>query len=178
MAASAGAGSGSTFTMRLPLVGTTTHPESTETVLPTSISAVKRNALAPLSEPCPSVVRGGLAPWQLKRALDYIKEHLGDSISVSDIASVTRLSASHFHRSFKRSFGLSVHLYLMRRRIEMAQRMMISTSESLGDIATACGMSDQSHLTRWFKRVLGETPNAWRRARREAPCSTHDQHLP
>lgn len=117
----------------------------------------------------PNVSRGGLAAWQLKRVLHFINENLSQPITVVDIASVAGQSASHFHRAFKRSLGTSVHLYLMRRRIEMAQQLMVSTSDSLCTIAMTCGMCDQSHLTRWFTRLSGESPNRWRRARREAP---------
>jgi AraC-like DNA-binding protein len=130
---------------------------------------MKRHGLPPLTALRPKVVPGGLAAWQLKVVLDYIKANLGQPMAVADIAAVTGLSPGYFHRAFKRSFGLTVHLYLLRRRVEMAQRLMVSTSESLSQIAVSCGISDQSHLTRLFKRVLGETPNTWRRVHRGAP---------
>jgi AraC-like DNA-binding protein len=112
---------------------------------------------------------GGLAAWQLRRVLDYIHGNLARTILVDDIAAIAGQSASHFHRAFKRSVGTSVHLYVMFRRIEMAQQLMVSTSESLSSIAAACGMCDQSHLTRWFTRVSGESPKRWRRSRLEGP---------
>ena len=55
-----------------------------------------------------------------------------------------------------------------RRRIEVAQDLMLSTREPLGAIALSCGMSDQSHFSRWFRRIVGETPHQWRRMRRGA----------
>jgi len=122
-----------------------------------------------LAVPRPDVVRGGLAGWQLMRVLDYIKKNLAEPIKVTDVASITGLSACHFARSFKRSFGLSVHLYLMRRRIELAQQLMVSTCDPLGKIALSCGMYDQPHFTHWFRRLLGETPDRWRRGHRVIP---------
>jgi len=119
--------------------------------------------------PAPDIVRGGLAGWQVKRVRDYIERNLAQPLSVEGVARVVALSSSHFSRAFSCSFGVSPHLYVMHRRVEMAQRLMLTTSESLGSIALSCGMSDQSHLTRWFRRVVGETPNSWRRARRGAP---------
>jgi AraC-like DNA-binding protein len=119
-----------------------------------------------LALPRPDVVRGGLATWQLKRAADYIENNLAEPIKVTDVASVTRLSPCHFARAFKRSFGLSVHLFLMRRRIELAQQLLVSTYDPLGEIALICGMHDQPHFTRWFRRLVGETPNRWRHAHR------------
>ena len=119
--------------------------------------------------PVAGIVRGGLANWQMKRVREFIKGNLAERLTINDIARVVGLCPSHFSRAFKRSFGLPAHLYLMHRRVEMAQRLMLGTSEALGSIAVSCGMSDQSHLTRWFRRVVGETPNSWRRARRDVP---------
>ncbi len=133
------------------------------------LRTLRRRPSTSQGTPAPDIVQGGLAAWQRKRVRDYIKEHLGERLSVRDIAGVVRLSPSHFSRAFKRSFGVSAHVYLMHRRVEMAQHLMLSTAEALGSIAVTCGMSDQSHLTRWFRRVSGETPNSWRRARRAAP---------
>jgi AraC family transcriptional regulator len=61
-----------------------------------------------------------------------------------------------------------VHVYLTCRRIEMAQQLMLSSTHSLSEIALSCGMSDQAHFTRAFRRVVGETPNRWRQSRRAA----------
>jgi AraC-like DNA-binding protein len=115
-------------------------------------------AVAALARPS-----GGLAGWQLKRVLDYIKANLAEPMKVTDLASVARLSTSHFSRAFKQSVGMPVHLYLIHRRVERAQQLISSTQEPLRDIAQSCGMHDQAHLTRWFRRVLGDTPGSWRR---------------
>jgi AraC-like DNA-binding protein len=171
-ATSAGPGCGSTFVLRLPVLASVS--QSLQGIeLPIGSDAVNEPQSAALARP--EVVRGGLTAWQVKRVLDYIGENLANPLSVADVAAVTTLSSSHFARAFKQSFGLPVHLYLMRRRVELAQRLMVSTSESLGSIALSCGMNDQSHLTRWFRRVLGETPNRWRRARRVPPLPVN-QH--
>jgi AraC-like DNA-binding protein len=169
LATSAGPGCGSTFVLRLPVLLSISHSEQPTEVPVGSSSMMKRHGLPPLAALRPKVVPGGLAAWQLKVVLDYIKANLGQPMAVADIAAVTGLSPGYFHRAFKRSFGLTVHLYLLRRRVEMAQRLMVSTSESLSQIAVSCGISDQSHLTRLFKRVLGETPNTWRRVHRGVP---------
>ena len=115
-----------------------------------------------------NTARGGLTAWKLRRVLQFINENLDRPIMVEEIAAIARQSESHFHRSFKRSLGTTVHLYVMSRRIEMAQQLMINTSEPLSRIALACGMCDQSHLTRWFTRLTGESPNQWRRSRMDS----------
>jgi transcriptional regulator GlxA family with amidase domain len=56
----------------------------------------------------------------------------------------------------------------MRRRVHRAQGLMLTTTESLSQIAVQCGMADQAHFCKLFRRLVGESPNAWRRARRQA----------
>ena len=109
--------------------------------------------------------RGGLAPWQIRRVAAHIEEHLGESIQCAELSALTKLSLSHFMRAFRDSFGCPPHAYLMKRRIERAQGLMLATSAPLGQIASECGLADQSHLSRLFQQFVGESPAAWRRAR-------------
>jgi AraC family transcriptional regulator len=111
--------------------------------------------------------RGGLAPWQVRRVTDYIEEHLSSTIRLQDLAGVARLSHSHFCRAFKESLGHPAHAYVMRRRVHRAQGLMLTSGESLSQIAALCGMADQAHFCKLFRRLVGESPNAWRRAHRE-----------
>jgi transcriptional regulator GlxA family with amidase domain len=106
---------------------------------------------------------GGLAHWRAKRALAYIEAHLGTKIESAEVAECVALSKSHFSRAFKQSVGSSPMAYVSARRIERAKLMMTSTRERLSDIALACGFADQSHLNRYFRRIVGITPGVWRR---------------
>jgi transcriptional regulator GlxA family with amidase domain len=110
---------------------------------------------------------GGLAPWQVRRVLAYVEANLDKPIRNGDLADVARLSPFHFNVSFRKSVGDSPHEYIIRRRIERAQGLMLSTDASLSEIAITCGHADQAHFTRLFRRVVGESPGAWRRARCE-----------
>ncbi len=107
-----------------------------------------------------------LAPWQLKRVVAFVEEHLAEPIKVGALATVAKLGASHFSRAFKGSIGRTPHTYLMERRIERAKLLMLDTEQPLSQIALDCGMSDQAHLSRLFRRFVGVGPMAWRRARR------------
>jgi len=111
------------------------------------------------------IVRGGLAAWQKRRLTAYIDAHLTGRICIEELAKLLNLSESHFSRAFRCTFGASAHEYLTRRRIEVAQSLMLTTREPLCAIALRCGLSDQSHFTRVFRRIVGETPYAWRRTR-------------
>lgn len=113
--------------------------------------------------------RGGLAPWQIRKVTAHIDGHLDRAIRNEELASVARLNSSHFGRAFRNSFGEPPHEYVIRRRVERAQGLMLATDASLSEIALDCGLADQSHLTRLFRRVVGESPRAWRRARIAAP---------
>lgn len=116
-----------------------------------------------------SARQGGLAPWQLRRVVTYIEKNLDKPIRNAELASVARLSPFHFNVAFRKSAGDSPHEYVIRRRIERAQKLMLSTDASLSDIAATCGLADQAHFTRLFRRVVGESPGAWRRARVNPP---------
>ena len=113
--------------------------------------------------PSGTVTRGGLASWQIRRVTAYIEANLMAAIRLKDFTEITRLSTSHFARAFKASLGESVHGYIIRRRMERAQELMLTTNESLCQIALTCGLSDQAHFSRVFRRVVGVSPNVWRR---------------
>jgi len=112
-----------------------------------------------------SEARRGLAPWQLRKVLAHIEANLGTQMRNKDLAAVARLSEYHFNVAFRNSVSEAPHGYVVRRRVERAQGLMLSTDRSLSDIAAECGLADQAHLTRLFRRIVGESPAAWRRAR-------------
>jgi AraC-like DNA-binding protein len=136
---------------------------------PGSTGAVALHNAEPQSGIRPhGVIRGGLAPFQARRLVEYIDTHVAERISLHQLARMAGLSSGHFSRAFKQTFGVPAHSYLIRRRVEFAKTVMLSTQLPLSDIALNCGLSDQSHFTRVFRRIVGETPYAWRRARRDA----------
>jgi AraC family transcriptional regulator len=107
--------------------------------------------------------RGGLAPWQAKRIVSYVEANLASSIRIEELAKVVQLSTSHFFRAFKQSFGVTPLTYIAHQRVRRAQQLMMSSPEPLAQIALDCGMCDQAHFTRVFRRVVGSCPRAWRR---------------
>ncbi|MFL6603706.1 MAG: helix-turn-helix domain-containing protein [Steroidobacteraceae bacterium] len=112
-----------------------------------------------------SGIRRGLAPWQVRRVIAHIEANLDMSIRNKDLAALVCLSEFHFNVAFRNSVGDPPHGYIIRRRVERAQGLMLSTEKTLSEIAAECGMADQAHLTRLFRRIVGESPGAWRRAR-------------
>ena len=114
-------------------------------------------------------VQGGLANWQMQRLIRYIAANLDGQILQRHLAQEVRLSSGHFARVFKQSFGCTAHTYVMERRIEHAKTLMTRTRSPLCEIALACGLADQAHLSRVFRRVTGQTPLSWRRQHQAAP---------
>ncbi len=108
--------------------------------------------------------RPPLAPWQVARVIGFIEGNLSKKIEVGDFAAIARLSLSHFARSFRATVGEAPFAYLIRRRIEHAQDLILRTDKTLAQIALDCGFSDQAHLAKLFRRTVGVSPGAWRRA--------------
>jgi len=109
------------------------------------------------------IVAGGLAPWQIKRVRRFIDERISYTVSLDDMAGQVKLSTSYFSAAFKSSFGVSPHNYVIQRRVEFAKDKMLNSNAPLCEIALDCGLSDQAHLSRVFRRMTGTTPSAWRR---------------
>jgi AraC-like DNA-binding protein len=114
----------------------------------------------------PQPKRGGLAPWQERRAKEAIEAHIDGDISLKQLADAVGLSRSHFARAFKKSTGVPPHRWLLGRRIERAQDLLLNSKLSIGQIASRCGFADQSHFTRVFAKLVHVGPGEWRRCRR------------
>jgi AraC family transcriptional regulator len=115
--------------------------------------------------------RGGLAPWQVKRACERLEADLGGKLSLEQIAAELGLSLSHFSRAFRSSTGLPPHQWLLRQRVEAAKRLMAVRDLSLSEVAISAGFAHQSHFTRVFSAVVGVSPGAWRREALGMPAS-------
>jgi AraC-like DNA-binding protein len=125
------------------------------------------NALASLRQQAPAAqARGGLPPGAMRRVREYVDAHLGESMDLAELAAIAGLSVFHFARQFKQSAGVTPHSYLVQRRIERAQDMLARTDLALSEIAVAAGFSDQSHLARHFRQLLGTTPREFRWSQR------------
>lgn len=110
----------------------------------------------------------GLSTWRATRVLSYIEDNLTSRILVVHLARHVGLSHGHLMRAFKVRFGITLRVYINYRRIVIAQRRMMLTDESLCEIALECGMCDQAHFNRVFRRFVGLTPSRWRELQLEA----------
>jgi AraC-like DNA-binding protein len=108
---------------------------------------------------------GGLAAWQILRVRAYVDSNLHRTIHIRDLSAVARRSPAHFSRKFKLAVGESPHAYVVRRRLERACHLMMTSVSSLSEIALSVGFSDQAHLCRLFRQAFGQSPANWRRER-------------
>ncbi|MDH1262059.1 AraC family transcriptional regulator [Pseudomonas sp. GD03944] len=107
--------------------------------------------------------RGGLASWQISRVDKFITDNISSSIRTIELASLLRLSVSHFTHAFKQTTGTTPLIYIATIRIKAAQQFMLCSTHSLSDIALSHGFCDQAHFCRVFRRETGLSPQTWRR---------------
>jgi AraC family transcriptional regulator len=105
---------------------------------------------------------GGLTYQQMRRVMDFVQDHLDQDLSLEALAQQAGFSSYHFARMFRQTTGESPHQFVLRQRIERAQRLLKERDVPLACVARACGFADQSHLTQAFKRHIGLTPRAYR----------------
>ena len=107
---------------------------------------------------------GRLSRLQCEELRDYIDTHVGENISLSDLAARSGCSVNYFMRLFKQAFGMPPHRYIIERRVERAKALLtLDRSHSIADVAAACGFANQAHMQTLFKRVTGKTPGMFRR---------------
>jgi AraC family transcriptional regulator len=115
-------------------------------------------------QPASRPQRGGLAPWQVRRATEILRTRLDGAVPLREVARECRLSVSHFAHAFRVTMGMAPYKWLLAHRVEVAKEQLRDSQQALSDVALACGFADQSHLTRVFTRMVGLSPGAWRRA--------------
>nr|WP_274709225.1 helix-turn-helix domain-containing protein [Nitratireductor luteus] len=115
---------------------------------------------------CPAAPhRGGLPPKAWRDVRDYIRTNIGERLSIEQLALLAGLSPSHFIRAFKQTSGQSPHQYILTTRLELAERLVITTDLSLSQIAGITGFASHSHLTASMRRHKFTTPSTLRRGR-------------
>ncbi|MGE7371157.1 helix-turn-helix domain-containing protein [Neorhizobium sp. NPDC001467] len=110
--------------------------------------------------------RSALAPWQLRRAAEFLEAHCLRNIRLEELAELTGLSQSHFSHSFKASTGMAPHQWQMKARLDRAKTLLTGSAQSLTAVAAETGFADQAHFTRVFRQQIGTTPARWRRAQK------------
>ena len=101
----------------------------------------------------------------MPRALSYVRDHMGEHLSLDEVARMIHLSPSYFSRLFKSETGQTFSEHLLKIRIDRAKSLLKLEQYSLTEIAEQVGFFDQSHFIKSFKQATGVTPGLYRRRR-------------
>jgi AraC family transcriptional regulator len=110
--------------------------------------------MRPMSQPA----RGGLAPWQERRAREFLRANIRRGVTLKEVARECGLSVGYFSHAFRRTLGVAPHKWLTEQRVMLSKEKMRDDGLSLSDVAAECGFSDQRHLTRAFRQTVGVSP--------------------
>jgi AraC-like DNA-binding protein len=105
--------------------------------------------------------RGGQEPDAVTQIKEYIASYYSEDISLETLSQLTHLSPYHLIRTFRTAVGIPPHAYLRQVRVQRA-KTLLALGRPIADVALTTGFVDQSHLTRWFKRLWGVTPAQYR----------------
>lgn len=105
----------------------------------------------------------GLSPRTIQKTFDYIEQNLHRRIVIDKLANIAGVGAAQFARLFKRTTNVTLHQYIIRRRVEKARDLLVETRMPIAEIAHECGFADQVHLTRFFGRIIGTSPASFRK---------------
>lgn len=118
--------------------------------------------------------KGTLAPWQERRATEFLAAQFNQPFSIGDLASRCELSRSYFNKAFKESFGRTPSKWLTEFRVARVKELLLQDLP-IAQVSITCGFADQSHMTRVFTGLTGETPARFRR--RNKPFSVDMDQL-
>lgn len=130
--------------------------ETVAPALPFTLPAISGSA--PLQAHEAQAGARGLSPRALARALDYIERHIGDTLTLADIAGAACISRFHFARLFRVSTGRSPMEFVLAKRIALAKEQLARGPQKISATAASLGFFDQSHFTRTFRRMTGYSP--------------------
>ena len=99
---------------------------------------------------------------RISNAITYIREHLGSRIEVSELADMACMSKDHFTRMFRKETGETPNQYIILRKMEKAELLIVTTEMSVKSVANALGYDDSSYFNRLFRKQTGVTPQQYR----------------
>lgn len=123
------------------------------------------------------VVIGGLPEFKLRRVTAYITTNLNRELRLAELAAVMHMSPYHFARLFKKSTGVSPHLFVVHRRIDAATALLAASASSISSIARAVGFRTATHFATTFPRITGVTPSAYRTGRAIVSLDINDMRV-
>jgi len=108
---------------------------------------------------------GPEVPTSIRQALALVNHDLSANLGIDRLAKVAQLTRAHFVRQFVGSMGVAPSSYVLDRRMQLAERLLLATDETIGSIAATCGFADGNYFAKAFRRHSGITPSAYRATR-------------
>lgn len=109
-----------------------------------------------------ATVKGGLSPKVAALVCEYMQANFYRQVYLAELAELAQLSEYHFCRMFKQSMAQTPQAYLLAIRIEQVKLRVVNSQVSMADIALQCGFANQSHMGRYFKKLVGISPRQYR----------------
>jgi AraC family transcriptional regulator len=107
--------------------------------------------------------QGGLAPWQMRRLESHVRDNLSGDLTLSDLAALLGISARHLSRAVRHAKGVSVHRWIVDRRLAEARRLLSETDLPIQEIARRSAFHSASAFTTAFRAACGHAPGEFRR---------------
>ncbi len=98
----------------------------------------------------------------VKKAQEYIKENLNTNLTVKQISGYLGISEFYLIKLFKQTTHITPHAFLLNQKIILAKELLTKDAD-ISQIAYQLGFSDQSHLNKIFKKLVGTTPNSYKK---------------
>ncbi|OYU83510.1 MAG: hypothetical protein CFE24_10920 [Flavobacterium sp. BFFFF2] len=102
-------------------------------------------------------------PFILKQSIAHINNHIESKIDIEEIASKTPWGYNHYIRIFKEYVGLTPYQYVVKKRIERAETILIETDVKIQQISYELGFDSHGAFTKLFKKITGKTPEQYRK---------------
>lgn len=151
------------------------HPVETEKLFRLAAASARGQSISDRLE-IEGAIRLLLAPFfagskerarsgRLSEVLATIEAHLGEEISISDLASSLGYHPNYFSSLFQKTFGIPPKRYILEKRLERAQRLLWRTELSVREVASEVGFTDEVHFAKLFRKYAGTNPLAFRKSR-------------
>lgn len=100
---------------------------------------------------------------RIQNVMDYIDQHITDDLTLKELSAVANMSTSYFSQLFKELNGFSAWDYIISKRVDQAQKLLISSTESIYSIALQSGFNNTTNFYKAFKKITGVSPSTYRK---------------
>jgi YesN/AraC family two-component response regulator len=108
-------------------------------------------------------------PAEIWKARKFIREHLGEKISLTEVGESVHISPNYLSEKFKQVTGVNFSEYIAHARTEKARDLLENSTRRISEIAFAVGFQSLSQFNRVFRKLSGKSPRVYRSAVQRIP---------